>query len=55
VRYVAMSAKSSFLGSKFVVIPIKIYESTFWGAVHKFSVDQEFNADVPKALNAEDK
>ena len=53
IHYVELSAKSSYLGSKFVHVPAKIYEATFWGFVQKVSSEQVFNSDVPKALEAE--
>jgi len=53
IHYLELSAKTSYLGSKIVHIPTKIYEGTFWGLIHKLSSDQEFNSDIPKAINTE--
>ena len=53
VHYLELSAKSSYLGTKLVHVPAKIYEGTFWGFIHKITSDQEFNSDVPNAIKTE--
>lgn len=53
VHYFDLSARTSFFGPKTVKLPIKIYESIFYGAVAKIFPEQGFNQEVVKVIEAE--
>jgi uncharacterized membrane protein required for colicin V production len=53
VHYFELSARTSFFGSKIVVLPVKIYENIYQGFTSKIFRNQVFNQDVIKILEKE--
>ena len=49
-HYFQLSARTSFLGSKIVKLPIKIYEGIFYSSAAKLFPDQAFNQEITKVL-----
>lgn len=54
-HYIELSARTSAIGSKVVVWPVKIYESMFYAVANKIFPSQGFNQEVINVLTEEPK
>ena len=53
IHYFELSARTSFFGSKIVILPVKIYEGIYQGITSRIFHSQIFNQEVIKVLEKE--